>query len=131
MMVRFFFAAVIGAVMAAEAMLAHAQDRRSDLSAKLKQELARTFQVNAIQIDGKVLQVVLNDREIYQERYTALVTATCTQLGPQAGQFTEIAFGNRFAEQGYVFTAPAKCAQILKMAPEPQKAAILAETHDL
>jgi len=46
-------------------------------------------------------------------------------------EFTEVAFGNRFADQGYVFAAPAKCQEILKMAPEPQKAAILADTHEL
>src|SRR5262249_19787595 len=117
---RFLSAAIVGTAVVTAVAAAQAQDRRVDLAARLKQELARTSQVNAVQIDGKTLQVVVNDREIYEENYRALVMATCTQLGREARQFTEIAFGNRFAEQGYVFTAPAKCDEILKMAPERQ-----------
>jgi len=130
-MSRLLFAAFLSAGIVTGLTTAHAQNRQAELIARLKQELGGAFRVNAVQIDGKTLQVVVNDREIVQESYAALVVATCTHLGTEARQFTEVAFGNRFADQGYVFAAPAKCQEILKMAPEPQKAAILADTHEL
>jgi hypothetical protein len=117
--------------MVAAATTTRAQDRLAQIAAKLRQELSDRFRVNALQVDGKSLQVVVNDREISDETYQALVTTTCAHLGADARQYTEIAFANRFAVQGYVFAAPAKCGEVLKLPPERQKAAILADTHEL
>ena len=110
---------------------AQAQTRSALDVAKLKQQLGEKFRVNALQVDGKSLQIALNDREITEEIYLSLVTITCTALGGDARQFGTFEFGSRFADQGYVFESPARCAELLKMPADRQKAAILADTKDL
>ena len=110
---------------------AQAQTRSALDVAKLKQQLGEKFRVNALQVDGKSLQIALNDREITEEIYLSLVTITCTALGGDARQFGTFEFGSRFADQGYVFESPARCPEILKLPADRQKAAILADTKDL
>jgi hypothetical protein len=107
------------------------QNRPEPSVARLKQQLGERFQVNVLQIEGKNLQVGLNDREITEEIYLSLVTMTCTALSADARQFGQFEFGSRFADQGYTFESPAKCAEILKMPADRQKAAILADTKEL
>ena len=60
-----------------------------------------------------------------------LLTRTCTGLGSEAKQFTGIAFGNRYADQGYLFKAPAKCVELAKMPADQRAAAVLADTEEL
>ena len=110
---------------------AQAQTRSALDVAKLKQQLGEKFRVNALQVDGKSLQIALNDREITEEIYLSLVTITCTALGGDARQFGTFEFGSRFADQGYVFESPARCPEILKLPADRQKAAILAATKEL
>jgi hypothetical protein len=110
---------------------APAQSRSAADVAKLKQQLGEKFRVNALQVEGKSLQIALNDREITEEIYLSLVTMTCTALGADARQFGTFEFGSRFADQGYVFESPARCPEILKLPADRQKAAILADTKEL
>jgi hypothetical protein len=110
---------------------ATAQGRSAADIAKLRQQLGEKFRVNALQVEGKNLQIALNDREITEEIYLSLVTMTCTALGGDARQFGTFEFGSRFADQGYVFESPARCAEILKLPADRQKAAILADTKEL
>lgn len=108
-----------------------AQNRLAPNMAKLQQQLGETFRVNALHVEGKSLQIAVNDREITEEIYLTLVTMTCTALGADAKRFGTFEFGSRFADQGYVFESPARCAEILRMPADRQKAAILADTKDL
>jgi hypothetical protein len=110
---------------------APAQTRSAADVAKLRQQLGEKFRVNALHVDSKSLQIAVNDREITEEIYLTLVTMTCTALGDDARQFGTFEFGSRFADQGYVFESPARCAEILKLPADRQKAAILADTKDL
>ena len=108
-----------------------AQSRLAPNLAKLQQQLGEKFRVNALHVDSKSLQIAVNDREITEEIYLTLVTMTCTALGDDARQFGTFEFGSRFADQGYVFESPARCAEILKLPADRQKAAILTDTKDL
>ena len=108
-----------------------AQDQLSDTAMKLRRQLGEQFQVNVARVEGQSLQVALNDRGISDDLYQRLVIATCTHLGADAEQFTDFAFANRFAWQGYTFKAPAKCAEIVKMPADGQKTAIMADTEPL
>jgi hypothetical protein len=103
----------------------------SALATRLKQQLGETFQINMLRIDGKSLQVAVNDRQIFEDTYVKLVTTTCSRLGADVRQVSDFAFANRFAEQGFRFKDAAKCADIVKMTPDQQKSAILAATEPL
>jgi len=109
---------------------ARSQDQ-SPLADRVQTKLGESFQVNVVRVDGKSLQVVLNDREIPEDVYLKLVTTTCGSLGADARQLTDFGFANRFAMQGFSFKAPAKCVDILKASTDQQKKAILAATQPL
>jgi hypothetical protein len=130
---RLFTALVAGIVLtaAAPAPAQSPQNPDSPVVAKVKQLLSDKAQINAVQVADKTLSVAVNDRGLSTELYLTLVAATCSALGTDAKQFKELAFGNRFADEGYVFKAPAKCAEILKMPSDKQVSAFLADTDDL
>jgi hypothetical protein len=110
---------------------AEAQHQQPPTVAKLKQLLSDTTQVNAINVEGKSLNIVVNDRQISVDLYVALLITTCNGLGTDSKRFEEIGFGNRFAEQGYIFKSPPKCAELVKMPIDRRLDAILAETDAL
>ena len=108
-----------------------AAEGESPLATRLKQQLGETFQINMLRIEGKSLHVALNDRQVFEDTYVRLVTATCSRLGADVRQISDFSFANRFAEQGYRFQEAAKCPDIVKMPPDQQRSAILAVTEPL
>ena len=123
--------AAVGATFLAGATSTRAQDQLAEIAMKVRRELGERFQVNVARVEVKSLQIALNDRGISEGLYQRLVIATCTHLGADAQQFTDFAFANRFAMQGYMFNAPAKCAEIVKMPADDQTTAIMADTEPL
>jgi len=99
--------------------------------AKVKQQIGDAAEVNAIQVEDHTLNIVVNDRSVSIDLYLTLVTRACGALGAEARQFNGIAFGNRYAEEGYLFKAPAKCAGLVKMPADQRAAAVLADTDEL
>ena len=108
-----------------------AQNPLADTTMRLRRQLDQEFQVNVARVEGKSLQVALNDRGISEDLYRRLVVATCTHLGADAQQFSDFGFANRFAMQGYMFKAPAKCAEIVEMPDDAQLTTIMADTEPL
>jgi hypothetical protein len=108
-----------------------AQGQEPPIAAKIKQLLGDTVRVNAVLIEDKTLNIAVNDQEVSPEEYVGVLSAACSAAGADAKQFKEIAIGNRFADQGYVFKAPGKCAEIAKMPADRKVDAILKDSEDL
>jgi hypothetical protein len=108
-----------------------APQRQSALADRLKTALSPSFRVNMTRVEDQSLQVAIDERRIEEDTYLRLVIATCTSVGAEARQLKEMVFANRFAMQGYSFKAPAKCADILKIPADQQKAAVFADTEAL
>ena len=80
--------------------------------------------------DG-VMRIVLKDSAVTESQYQTMVQTTCYHLTQPKAPKTpkEIAFVNVHERTGYVFEAPDRCGEFLKLAPGKLKIPLLGVTH--
>jgi hypothetical protein len=106
--------------------------QRPKTDALLREKLGAVWQVARVETvnDGR-MRVVLKDRSISESQYQTMVLTACYHLtqpkAPKAPK--EIAFVNAHERTGYVFEAPDRCGEFLKMPVSKVKTALLGVTH--
>ena len=91
-----------------------------------------SWQVSRVQTDGDgIMRVVLKDSSVTELQYQTMVQTSCYHLTQPKAPKTpkEIAFVNVHERTGYVFEAPDRCGEFLKLPPARLKLALLAVTH--
>jgi hypothetical protein len=90
------------------------------------------WQVAGVQTNADgVMRVVLKDSAVSESQYQTMVLTTCYHLTqPRAPKKPkEIAFLNVHERTGYVFEAPDRCGEFLKMPVGKVKTSLLGVTH--
>jgi hypothetical protein len=102
-------------------------------NALVRDQLGTTWQIARVETAGDgLMRVVLRDRSVSQSQYQTMVLTACYHLtqpkAPKAPK--EIAFLNVHERTGYVFEAPDRCGEFVKL-PIGKKTeiAIAAVTH--
>jgi hypothetical protein len=129
-----FLVAAVSAAAAAQSKPAAKQPTSSwgKTDALVRENLASTWQVASVQTNSKgAMRVVLKDRSISESQYQTMVLTTCYHLTePKAPKPPkEIAFVNVYERTGYVFEAPDRCGEFVKMPVANVKIALLGATH--